>query len=202
MRLRRIPTPLRVVLLWLLVCLAVPHAVHADIIDLTDLSSLPVGVSVTGAIEDDDFIVRVDGEIHSVTVDSFFAVNGVSVDVSGFQMGTGYALAPGFTAMEFDITPLANGLTTFAGLPFSEAVGINYVRFDNNYVFLQAQLSRYAGMLGVPVSSISYGYRVTSVEYTPTGIPEPATLSLLSVGAGALWLRRRRRRSTCVRPYC
>jgi hypothetical protein len=168
--------------------LSISEPAYATVIDLTDLSALPTGVKASGVIDDAGLTITVDGTINSLTVQGYLLVNDSPVDFGPLAYGVVYAFNPGLTIGEFELILSSNAPTVldFVAAHYTGVHTINATdRFHDSALMYGLEL-----FYGVPFSSIDIGYKLVSMDYTPTNVPEPSTLLLSGLGS-LVWLSHR-----------
>jgi hypothetical protein len=143
----------------------------------------PGGPQATSQI-DGMIDIRVNGTINAITVQPYFTVTGgppadpdqvieLNLNMSPFLNVDGYWIINAFTPHTFGIPPSVDAVRLGLRTDFGP----------------DPWLSMYYSKYGFP-DGFQWGYAVTSIDYTPTDVPEPATIGLL--GVALAWMRRRR----------
>lgn len=142
---------------------------------------------------DQPLSLSVDGFITALTVQAYYN------DSSGITQ-TSLAHVPivldpvsdGWTHVWYQDVLTPNEQTTFAWTfeQRGEVMPPNRIDFiwSNGTTILDAMSSSY-GRLGIE-TTLTFGFSIVSLEYTPRHVPEPATLTMLAFGACCLLKRR------------
>jgi hypothetical protein len=146
---------------------------------------------------DGEVTIRVAGQIKSVTIQPYMTINGAAplpgVNV-GFQMSFGLDANQG-TGRAYRVmsTPFAPFVFDFTTAPFGSDLRVEAMTlglftdigqepFQTDYLIAN----------GLPEATFEFGYSIVAMDYAPTEVPEPGTLSLLLIGGGSAWWWRRR----------
>ena len=176
----------------LLLFCGLPSEASAIVIDVTNLSALPPDISATPS-DVGGIAYRVDGVINAITLDAFFTVNGVAETVDPFIMGTIFLRGPNTTGGGIELAPSLTEPTYVDLRRYQyDDTYINYVNASYYFTNINVTLFFLAQSFNVPIDALDYGYRITTIDYTPTNVPEPATWLLSALGVSAYLYRQRR----------
>jgi hypothetical protein len=130
--------------------------------------------------------LKVSGSINSVSITPYFSVVGSKEDIF----------------LPFDLSyvigPLTTGGPTYVTLSDSSPFVLN-LSFVGPYDRLQIGLQSDFGNPAVqiylsqhPDATVQFGFTITSLNYTPDGVPETSTVMLFAIGLVSIaWLRRK-----------
>jgi hypothetical protein len=126
---------------------------------------------------DGDVLLETDGFVNAITIQPYLTAVGLSVadlDTPYFEIS--YP-ADGFSNYHTVSSLLATTITWNVVDPFIMNMGVRSDFGQDQY--FRAALERH----GLPAASFSFGYSIVSMDYTPTHVSEPSTLSLLGLVA-------------------
>lgn len=149
-------------------------------IDRSQFATAGQGFGIEGQID-----IRVNGTINALTVQPYFTVTGgpPADPDQGIELNLNLPPFLNFPSYEF--------INAFVPHTFSlsrEAVDVVRLGLFTDFG-PDPWLSNYISKHGRP-DGFTWGYAVTSLDYTPAAVPEPASVGLLAVGLA--WIHRRR----------
>ena len=148
-------------------------------IDRSEFATAGQGFGIEGQID-----IGVNGAINALTIQPYFTVTG------GPPADPDQVIELNLNLPPFLNFPSYNFVNAFAPHTFSFSRAVDVVRLGLFTDFGPAPwLSNYISKHGMP-DGFTWGYAVTSLDYTPAAVPEPSSVGLL--GVALAWILRRR----------
>lgn len=144
--------------------------------------------------------LTVDGEITALTILPYFTFIGPNAPAPLPELIMAYdTFTPGWTSHTLYRHVGVGSPTTFhfpyfidPDNPMPGPTSIVNLGVYDDWDWTRIILTGYMEQQGLTSVTAQFGFSITSLEYTPRSVPEPATMGILLVGLSALWLCRSR----------